>query len=46
MHYDTRLEPRSPRGKDLLLVYENAAHGLPYTHTDRMLADIVAFAGA
>jgi non-heme chloroperoxidase len=28
------------------LVYENAAHGLPYTHTDRMLADIVAFAGA
>ena len=29
-----------------LLVYDNAAHGLPYTHTDRMLADIVAFAGA
>ena len=29
-----------------LLVYENAAHGLPYTHTDRMLADILAFAGA
>lgn len=29
-----------------LLVYENAAHGLPYTHTDRMLADIVAFAKA
>ena len=29
-----------------LLVYENAAHGLPYTHTDRMLADIVGFAGA
>jgi pimeloyl-ACP methyl ester carboxylesterase len=29
-----------------LLVYENAAHGLPYTHSDRMLADIVAFAGA
>jgi pimeloyl-ACP methyl ester carboxylesterase len=28
------------------LVYENAAHGLPFTHTDRMLADIVAFAGA
>jgi non-heme chloroperoxidase len=28
------------------LVYENAAHALPYTHTDRMLADIVAFAGA
>jgi len=27
-----------------LLIYENAAHGLPYTHTDRMLADIVAFA--
>jgi non-heme chloroperoxidase len=27
------------------LVYENAAHGLPYTHTDRMMADIVAFAG-
>jgi non-heme chloroperoxidase len=29
-----------------LLVYENAAHALPYTHTARMLADIVAFAGA
>jgi len=28
-----------------LIVYENAPHGLPYTHTDRMLADIVAFAG-
>jgi non-heme chloroperoxidase len=28
------------------LVYENAAHGLPFTHTDRMLADIVTFAGA
>lgn len=28
-----------------LLVYENAAHALPYTHTDRMLTDIVAFAG-
>jgi pimeloyl-ACP methyl ester carboxylesterase len=28
-----------------LLVYENAAHALPYTHTERMLADIVAFAG-
>jgi non-heme chloroperoxidase len=28
-----------------LLVYENAAHALPYTHTDRMLADIVEFAG-
>lgn len=28
------------------LVYENAAHGLPFTHTDRMLADIVAFARA
>lgn len=27
-----------------LIVYENAAHGLPYTHTDRMLADITAFA--
>jgi pimeloyl-ACP methyl ester carboxylesterase len=27
-----------------LSVYENAAHALPYTHTDRMLADIVAFA--
>jgi non-heme chloroperoxidase len=27
-----------------LLVYENAAHGLPYTHTDRMLTDITAFA--
>jgi non-heme chloroperoxidase len=26
-------------------VFENAAHGLPFTHTDRMLADIVAFAG-
>jgi len=29
-----------------LIVYENAPHGLPYTHTDRMLADIVAFAQA
>lgn len=29
-----------------LLVYENAAHALPYTHTDRMLSDIVAFASA
>jgi non-heme chloroperoxidase len=29
-----------------MIVYENAAHGLPYTHTDRMLTDIVAFAGA
>jgi non-heme chloroperoxidase len=28
-----------------LIVYENAPHGLPYTHTDRMLADIVTFAG-
>lgn len=28
-----------------LVVYENAPHGLPYTHMDRMLADIVAFAG-
>ena len=28
------------------IVYENAAHGLPYTHTDRMRADIVAFAEA
>ena len=27
-----------------LLVYENAAHGLPYTHAERMLSDIVAFA--
>jgi pimeloyl-ACP methyl ester carboxylesterase len=29
-----------------LIVYENAAHGLPFTHTDRMLEDIVAFAGS
>jgi len=29
-----------------LIVYENAAHGLPHTHSDRMLADIVAFASA
>jgi non-heme chloroperoxidase len=29
-----------------LLVYENAAHALPFTHTDRMLTDIVAFAGS
>ena len=29
-----------------LLVYENAAHALPHTHTDRMLEDIVAFAGS
>ena len=29
-----------------LIMYENAAHALPYTHTDRMLADIVEFVGA
>ena len=29
-----------------LLIYENAAHALPLTHTDRMLADIATFAGA
>lgn len=29
-----------------LIVYENAAHGLPYTHTDRMLADITEFASS
>ena len=29
-----------------LIVYENAAHALPYTHTDRMLRDILAFVGA
>jgi pimeloyl-ACP methyl ester carboxylesterase len=29
-----------------LIVYENAPHGLPYTHTERMLTDVVAFAGA
>jgi pimeloyl-ACP methyl ester carboxylesterase len=28
-----------------LTVYEGAAHGLAYTHADRLLADIVAFAG-
>lgn len=28
-----------------LIVYENAPHGLPYTHADRMLQDIIAFAG-
>jgi non-heme chloroperoxidase len=27
-----------------LVVYENAAHALPYTHTQRMIGDIVAFA--
>jgi non-heme chloroperoxidase len=27
-----------------LIIYENAAHALPYTHTDRMLADITDFA--
>jgi non-heme chloroperoxidase len=27
-----------------LVIYENAAHALPYTHTDRVLTDIVAFA--
>ena len=31
-------------GGSQLLVYEDAAHALPYTHTHRMLADIVAFA--
>lgn len=29
-----------------LIVYENAAHALPYTHTERMLTDITAFAGS
>ena len=29
-----------------LIMYENAAHALPYTHTDRMVADISAFARA
>jgi pimeloyl-ACP methyl ester carboxylesterase len=29
-----------------LLVYDNAAHALPLTHTDRMLEDIIGFAGA
>lgn len=29
-----------------LIVYENAAHALPYTHTERMLNDIVAFAAS
>jgi pimeloyl-ACP methyl ester carboxylesterase len=28
-----------------LIVYENSPHGLPFTHTDRMLQDIIAFAG-
>jgi non-heme chloroperoxidase len=27
-----------------LIVYESAAHALPYTHTDRMLSDIIKFA--
>ena len=27
-----------------LIVYENAAHALPYTHTQRMIGDIVSFA--
>jgi hypothetical protein len=31
----------SPQGN----IDENAPNGRPYTHTDRMLADIVAFAG-
>lgn len=29
-----------------LVIYENAAHALPYTHRDRMLNDIIAFAGS
>ena len=29
-----------------LIVYEDAPHGLPYTHVDRMLSDIVAFTGS
>jgi pimeloyl-ACP methyl ester carboxylesterase len=28
-----------------LIVYEGAAHGLPFTHADRLLSDILAFAG-
>jgi non-heme chloroperoxidase len=27
-----------------LIIYENGPHGLPYTHRDRMLGDITAFA--
>lgn len=27
-----------------LTIYENAAHGLPFTHADRLLAEILAFA--
>ena len=27
-----------------LKIYENAAHGLPFTHTERLIADLLAFA--
>jgi hypothetical protein len=37
-------DSRTHRGSQFL-IYENAAHGLPFTRTDRMLANIVAFAG-
>ena len=27
-----------------LNIYENAAHGLPFTHADRLIGDLLAFA--
>ncbi len=45
----TNLELTSRRTQELiagsrLVIYEHAAHGLPFTHADRLLADLVAFA--
>jgi len=45
----TNLERTSRRTHQLiagsqLTIYEGAAHGLPFTHTERLLADIVRFA--
>ena len=47
----TRLELTGRRTHEListsrLVVYEGAAHGLPFTHGERMVGDIVEFAGA
>jgi len=45
----SNLEKTSRRTQQLipnskLIVYENAGHGLPFTHLDRLIADIIAFA--
>jgi non-heme chloroperoxidase len=39
--------PARPVGELLrpLVVYEGASHGLPFTHRDRLNADLLAFIG-